>query len=493
MKKNLLLLFTLVTSLVSAQTLDNSYGYHGKTFSFLSSPDIAVTSSFLLANNKLIVSGLQSNEGANRLAFLASFTANGRPDINFGEEGVENIHGLVSAFSAAAPINRIDVASWNVSPDGFFQQLVVSRFGSLGHPDASFGTNGTVNYSAGSIYQYPTCIAVDALGIIYVGGVFNDQSNNIVITRFKPDGSNDTGYKIMGATTRTCKSLLLLKNDFVLAGFYDETTDGKYTASVIKYNARGKIDASFADNGVLKLNNNLNASGNQTIYLQCADNGSFIVLYNNGNDMVFQKFNANGTPDNSFGTNSIASTHGAVSATFAVDDNGNILQPLTSFTIKRYTNSGVVDASFGNNGLLTTDFSVFGFDNTLGTFNQIIPQPDGFYATGAYADDVNYAVVSVKYKTGSTAPVAADNTAVEKSITANAGKIIIAPNPVHDVLDIHNLPVKAHLLIMNAQGTVVKSAESTSGSIKLNVENLSSGTYYVELRETNQKEKFIKF
>ena len=493
MKKNLLLLFTLVTSVISAQTLDNSYGYHGKTFNFLTSPDISVNSSFLLPNNKLIISGLQSEDGFNRLAFLASFTPGGKPDIKFGEEGIEYLHGLVSAFSTAAPVNKIAVASWNVSPDGFFQQLVVSRFGSMGNPDESFGTDGKVNFSAGGIYQYPTCIDVDKPGNIYVGGVFNYQSKNILVVRLKPGGNIDSAFKITGAKTRSCRSLLLLNNTSLLAGFYDETASGAYTASIIKYNIKGKVDSSFATNGVLKLNNTIIGSTDQTVYLQKAGNGSFIVLYYNGSNMVFQKFNGNGIPDNSFGNNSIADTQGATSATFAVDDNGNILQPLSSFTIKRYTSNGAIDPSFGNSGFLTTDFSAFGFDNTSGSFSRIIPQPGGFYATGAYSDvNLIYAVVAVKYKTGSTPAVATNNPAVKENTLGNAVKIILAPNPVHGILNINNLPAKSHILIMNEQGTVVKSAEATSGSIKLNVADLSSGMYYFVVKETNQKERFIK-
>ena len=493
MKKNVLLLSMLIASAISAQTLDSSYGFHGKSFNFLTLNYVSVSSSFFLPNNKLIVSGTQG-DGFSEGSFIASFTATGKPDFKFGGTGIRLVNDLSSAFTAAQRPNKIVMASWYPTQVGSYQQLVVSRYVPAGKPDSSFGTNGRFYYSAGGYdqYEYPTCMSIDKLGNIYIGGVFNRESDNVLIIRLRPNGSFDSTFRIIGEKSRSCQSLLLLNNGSLLAGFYNKPSTGIHTASIMKFNLKGKPDMSFANKGVLNLSI-IDGSASNTVYLQEAGNGSFIVLYYHGNNLVFQKFNANGTPDNSFGNNSIADTQGATSSTFAVDENGNILQPLSYFRIKRYTRNGMTDLSFGDNGFLTTDFNEFGLDNAYGTFSNIIPQPGGFYVTGSYDADENLVagIAVAKYKTSPPA-VAANNNTVQKKVQGDIAKIILAPNPVRDILNITNLPAKSHIIIMNAQGAIVKSVAVTSNSMKLNVENLSSGIYYVSVKETNQKEKFVK-
>ena len=121
----------------------------------------------------------------------------------------------------------------------------------------------------------------------------------------------------------------------------------------------GTVTTSFA-NGVVGVGAIERSNGNIVAVAQ-------VDFVNNvGTGIGLAAFTSAGLPDTTFGTNGITlTTFLGITfdpAVFAVRTNGDILvggtatnsKGLTEFGLARYTSSGVLDATFGGDGLVTT-------------------------------------------------------------------------------------------------------------------------------------------
>ena len=63
----------------------------------------------------------------------------------------------------------------------------------------------------------------------------------------------------------------------------------------------------------------------------------------------------------------------------------------------------------------------------------------------------------------------------------NASKINISPNPFNDNLNIQNVPTGSVLKIYNTQGQIVHEEKCTQDNVNLNLKDLSSGLYFLNV------------
>ncbi|TXG39514.1 T9SS type A sorting domain-containing protein [Seonamhaeicola maritimus] len=64
-------------------------------------------------------------------------------------------------------------------------------------------------------------------------------------------------------------------------------------------------------------------------------------------------------------------------------------------------------------------------------------------------------------------------------------QIKVYPNPTKDFINFDNLPVKSNLVISNVHGAIVKTIETISKRLTINISDLTSGIYFISSVGTN--------
>lgn len=268
-----------------------------------------------------------------------------------------------------------------------------------GDLDLTFGNNGFFRASVSSLDDYLSDVLLDSnggiigLGTVYEGGGTHDfalvkmtSNGQYLDSNFANNGINtstqiDTSiYGIIGA--------LQVDQKIIATGIQG---DG---FAVVRYNTDGSLDSSFSEDGKLFVNVLSNGISNieRPISLKLFSDGGIMVigqLYDGwGNYYTYlSKINADGTIDNSFGTNgSIIFTNNVAQKALFIDDNSFIVAITENsfLKVKKYSIDGQIDSSFGNSGefLIKIEKNITLRDLTIDNQNNI-------YLTGYWSNDTD--------------------------------------------------------------------------------------------------------
>ncbi len=153
----------------------------------------------------------------------------------------------------------------------------------------------------------------------------------------------------------------------VAAGYTQE--GHSFDFAVVRYNAAGKLDTSFGTNGKVTTDFGYHAHIHS---MALQPDGKIVVVGHTftrrSDDFMMARYNANGTLDASFGTNGKVTTdfNGGFDYAFgvAVQPDGKIVVSGSvtvggtyDFGVARYNADGSLDTSFGTNGKVTTEFA----------------------------------------------------------------------------------------------------------------------------------------
>ncbi|HEB70251.1 MAG TPA: hypothetical protein ENI88_11625 [Desulfobulbus sp.] len=236
-----------------------------------------------------------------------------------------------------------------------------------GDLDSSFGSKGIVVTDIGNNQDMAESIAIQNDGKILAAGCSKNSSNNDVFTivRYRTNGLLDSSFGTDGRVTTTtgnsggdCANSIFIQND------------GKIVAAggltIVRYNENGALDGSFGNGGKV-------STGTVDIYDAVIQNDGKIVAAGNaynGSDLDFAvvRYNSDGTVDSTFGNGGkvitpIGSSYDRIVGV-AIQSDGKIVVAGNSdygdlsgnkyFALVRYTNNGVLDNTFGNNGKVLT-------------------------------------------------------------------------------------------------------------------------------------------
>lgn len=153
--------------------------------------------------------------------------------------------------------------------------------------------------------------------------------------------------------------------------------------AIWRYKSSGLLDSSFGNNGVVLNSVDNNATTGADIAIDDLDNIYVISRYINGYKYSIIKYTSDGILDTTFGNNGVVTYDEYffnVANAITLDTSGNIFVTGYTFdineymTIWKYNSDGSLDTSFGNNGLATypctTDVSTIG-EGDLGRAIQI--------------------------------------------------------------------------------------------------------------------------
>jgi len=266
----------------------------------------------------------------------------------------------------------------------------IFRYLPNGKLDTNFGQGGVVLTAFTNFINIANAIAIQADGKIVVVGETQSADGKVddfAVARYNPNGSLDRGFGHNGLVTadffgfRDDADVVVVQPDrkIIVGGLAGRGVEKPDALALARYNANGTPDATFGKNGkVTAQTGNVNA-------LALRNDGKILVL-----DATFaEQFFENGARDPSLtGGRIIAAAHTGIS-TFTPD--GKILAALAPLEfgrrdvdvmLTRLMLDGARDAGFHSP---TFDFDVEGL-NAANEAQAVDVAPDGKLVAGGFAD-----------------------------------------------------------------------------------------------------------
>ncbi len=350
------------------------------------------------SNGKIVVAGYAHNDGNENDIALARYNVNGSLDTGFGTGGraVSGLSGKDRAYAMALlDDGKIFVAG---EAGGNF---ILKRFNANGTADTGFQTAGKITTHMGGSEDSAYAMAVQADGKILLAGVTNDGTSDIfALARYTAAGDLDTTFSSDGkVTTRMSTNdnfayAVAVQPDgkIVVAGAARNSTNDHF--ALARYTAAGDLDTTFSSDG--KVLTDFAGNNDRVNAVAVQPNGKIVVAgyANNGTntDFALARYNADGSPDTTFGTGGKVTTPMGDGASAA---NAMELQANGKIVVAGYAVSGGVFvlamARYNTNGSLDTGFDAGGTGKAL---TRIGPQEDRIHAMALQSDGKIVAVGS---------------------------------------------------------------------------------------------------
>jgi uncharacterized delta-60 repeat protein len=427
--------------LTAAGAPDSSFGpaHDGRVVTPFHGPTtFDVSDAARLPDGSLLTVGNFYNEFTGHFPLhITRFRADGTLDTSFGDRGgtlIAQFDGHASDVGLAVlPDGRFVVAATlhNTGTDGRGARLILARFHADGSPDRTFGPAGngvvTIDPQNGSTTPYGSIGARVPLALDAAGGVVVAVSTSagFELARFTTAGAYDTTFGtaagaapvrsgIPGATFDVERLTLDPAGRIVVVG-QTLSVNGlpASRALVARFTSDGRPDASFGAAGVASPS--LGGSGR-------AEWLSAVVIQPDGRIVIaggrpfgppdgyryvsaIARLNPDGTFDASFGVAGRAFVNNANNLIFdeiALVPGGRVLalgRQGGVLSVARVGPNGLVDSSFGQAGIATTDFGPGHQTNPRPT--RLIVQPDGKVVAIASA---GAQVLLARYQDTSTPP-----------------------------------------------------------------------------------------
>ncbi len=295
-----------------------------------------------------------------------------------------------------------------------FSTYTFSQTGSL---DMSFGRGGKVLVKPANNSGSASAVAIQVDGKIVTAGLaFAFSGGGFAVMRFKQNGEVDSSFGTNGLTGKAINrydqvaALAIQPDGKIVVG--GSTNPGIYTGErnfvILRFLSNGPIDSSFGNNGLAwfdflhpvgisaeihSILTSLFIKPNGNI-LACGYTRDFFLIPNQTFSMVELK--PNGTRDSSFGVNgyvivpsgSMNTSSAALLADGRIINGGSVLSGafVGRFGARRYLVNGMIDSTFGVNGISET---IRDFDS-----HRVTVQPDGkMVFIGELIADTNIALV----------------------------------------------------------------------------------------------------
>ena len=370
-KTMLVLLLSLaglaITSSASAQAgeLDTSFGGDGRVATDVTARGDMATSVAVQADGKIVVAG-GAGWYKNPRFVLVRYNADGTLDTNFGGDGkvtTDFTRAEDAAWGIAIQADGKIVAAGDAALGTGNSRFAVARYNADGMLDTSFSGDGKVTTQFTRHDDPVAGLAMQADGKIVVSGgaAYDGPNSNFALARYNSDGTLDLTFGGDGKVTTDfvgrhdfANAVAIQADDKVVAGGFAgfSRTRGKARFGVARYNADGTLDTSFSSDGKLTTDFTRGDDSVQGVAVQ--SDGSIVAV----------------------GIAAFATTK-------------------ATFTLARYTQDGVLDASFGGDGKVRTAFN----GNAAYAYDVVL-QPDGKIVAAGVAAGRGGRFAIARYGTG---------------------------------------------------------------------------------------------
>ncbi|HEY0068086.1 MAG TPA: T9SS type A sorting domain-containing protein [Flavisolibacter sp.] len=384
--RNIFTLLLLLAVLSSNAQLDGSpdpgFGTHGLVATLDAGPTAYHTRQkvILTGNGKILQSFLSAVNSSSPDFGIARYNRDGTLDGSFGTNGMvrTDFGGTdIPGTMAVQKDGKIVLVGRSIAPD-LSETFAVARYNSNGTPDSSFDGDGRLTTSIGiSGSGFAGCLQDD--GKIVVGGYVRSGGYlSFALVRFNTDGTPDNTFGSNGIVITDMadavdgwdeiQAIALQPDGRIVAAGYTNNAGmaGPLTMdfAIARYNADGTPDDSFGDHG--KVITPVEGFSTEIKSLIVQPDGKIIAAgsgHGNGSDMVLVRYTASGGLDNSFNGNGIVITNTVNDRSEEIHD--MVLQPDGKILAAGYTDYGYATDH---------DFMVVRY-NTNGTL-------DGSFGTG---------------------------------------------------------------------------------------------------------------
>jgi uncharacterized delta-60 repeat protein len=307
--------------------------------------------------------------------FLSRRDAAGGLDTTFGQNGVVFFHVSADSFDQAygLAVDRrgriVVVGCSNASGSSDFAAI---RFDTTGHADRSFGTHGHVLTELGA--EQPSidgaiAVAIDDQGrIVVAGNSYGAGSHDFALVRYQEDGVLDATFGKGGKVLTDFASFITGSDDrgsydvafgmaldnsgrIVVGGYSDALATPSF--ALARYTPDGMLDLSFGLGGLVLTSFGVGSS----------DEAYAVTIDGAGGLVLAGRSNARGTSD---------------------------------FALARYGADGRLDRTFGNAGMVVTDFSGAGSDD--GAYGLAVDKAGRLVAAGYSGTGGTYDFALARYE-----------------------------------------------------------------------------------------------
>ena len=505
MKTKLLLLtaFTVFSAKAQFGAIDATFATNGFTLTDVVADNLENSNSCVVrSNGKILLSGDSEILGEERKLTLVQYNPDGTLDQSFATGGIlrftaPDFYAVdYQQSSVILPDGKILTAGSAAgnSTNNYKNVASIVRFNENGTLDTTFGTNGIFTFGNLTRHINITSIALQNDGKIIIGGrLWLPQSTaTAVLIRANADGTLDPDFGTNGSTEITAdphtylRSIALQSDGKIVSCGYIYSDNQQPTQIIVtRCNANGTLDISFGTNGAIIANPGINSRAEKVLVQSDAKilvtgmlnlnipNGSFAAL----------RYNPNGTIDSTYGTNGLSFQDGYndVATTAILQPDGKLIigglsgnRPVSpsEFMLKRYNTDGSVDTTFGNAGILLSDFN----NNGNNVCQALAMQGDKLIA-GGWSNDEQYAV--------------ARYTLTENlGINPNAMLTLqVYPNPATDFIAVGgNALIGKKYQILDLNGKI--TATGTISVNRIPVSQLQKGLYLFKV-EDGRAEKIL--
>ena len=341
---------------------------------------------------------LMAGKDADNQIAVTRLLESGRADRRFGRRGVavfdlaESDDGSGRAVTVhdngtvmVAGTARSVIGTNEYGNDIYEQDLALLSLSDRGRTHDSFSSDGVV--VEGFQIEYPTSesgrqVGVQSDGKIIVGSHHYVTDSDFLVSRFLTNGQLDTSFGIDGFAVvdlgerEQFEDLVVTSDDKIVAmGSYQLVQGGDVSQMLaVRLNADGTVDNSFGTNGVVMVGvTDVNTYG---VAVDQFTDGKIMLAgrsYSSGSQMIVAKLDTDGSFDMSFSGDGIAfagsgSSQGVHDALAQPDGKVAILGYTsfpTSHTVLRLNADGSTDFGFGSGGRASISFTS-GYDNPRG-------------------------------------------------------------------------------------------------------------------------------
>lgn len=379
--------------------LDATFGTGGITITSLGQEDY-ISDVTLQTDGSIVVTGAKTTNAGLKLV-VARYTTVGALDTTFNTTGSQTL--FVGSETQGNGIamqvdDKIVVCGFNYDAQTNF---IIARYNTDGTIDTTFNTVGYVTTSIGSgAGAYSLAIQTD--GNIVAGGVSVQGSPTFTLVRYDSTGALDTSFGTGGIVTTqigmfASMNEIVLQNDgkIIAVGY---AHDGASICFVLaRYNTDGSLDGTFGTGGIVTTYFGSNAQI-QSVVVQSDGKivvAGFTVDENNNNttSFVVARYTSTGLLDttfNSTGYNIVQIQNGSSAYGVGLQSDGKIVAAgysiddvPTQFAIARYTNAGILDATYGIGGIVTTTING---NQSVAQANAVAIQPDDKTVAAGFVD-----------------------------------------------------------------------------------------------------------
>ncbi len=360
--------------------LDTTFGNNGVARVDFGSANEAVRGLAVLPDHSIVTTG---TTGEN--VFVAKFTSAGALDPTFGTAG-KTVTDLGGSDQANALLidgsGRIVIAG----SDGL--HFAAARYFSTGVLDTTFGSHGIeilVSPAVPASVATANAIALDShQNLVLAGGAFGVNgtlTGYFAVARLTPNGQIDTTFGTNGLALNSFSSVSNNYHEQALSVMVDSAGRINVTGSALpglgngdlvatRLLASGALDTSFGTNGAKFVDFGADDTGGAGMI---DSQGHLIVVGTTDNqknpDAAIAQLNTNGVLDTTWGQGGLMTTDflrgsDAQPETATLQANGSVIIAGSTrsgfsgadFALVRFNADGSIDTNFGNNGRVVTDF-----------------------------------------------------------------------------------------------------------------------------------------